>query len=192
MNQAATIQLEPSWLAHLEGEFAQPYMGQLKSFLRGEKQRGKVIFPSGPNYFSAFENTPIDQVKVVILGQDPYHGPGQAHGLSFSVPSGIRPPPSLLNIFKEIESDLGITPPQHGCLLHWARQGVLLLNSVLTVERGRAASHQGRGWETFTDRVIAVLNEHREGLVFMLWGAYAQRKGSMIDQQRHHVLRHLP
>lgn len=188
MSQAATIRLEPGWLAQLEGEFSQPYMGQLKTFLRDEKRKGKVIYPAGAEYFNAFDHTPIDQVKVVILGQDPYHGPGQAHGLCFSVPAGIKPPPSLVNIFKEIEADLGIAAASHGCLLHWADQGVLLLNSVLTVEQGRAASHQGKGWETFTDRVIHVLNDQRDGLVFMLWGAYAQRKGAFIDRERHLVL----
>lgn len=188
MNQGTPIQLEPAWLAHLEGEFEQPYMGELKTFLLQQKRQGKVIFPPGPEYFNAFQRTPIDKVKVVILGQDPYHGPGQAHGLCFSVPMGIKPPPSLVNIFKEIDSDLGIPPANHGCLTHWAEQGVLLLNSVLTVEQGRAASHQGKGWETFTDRVIEVLNAQREGLVFLLWGSYAQRKGAMIDRARHEVL----
>ncbi len=189
MTQTSTIQLEPGWLSQLEGEFAAPYMRDLKGFLRGQKEQGKVIFPAGEEYFSAFDHTPIDKVKVVILGQDPYHGPGQAHGLCFSVPDGIKPPPSLVNIFKEIESDLGFAPGQSGNLLHWADQGVLLLNSVLTVEQGRAASHQGVGWEEFTDKVIHVLNDQREGIVFMLWGAYAQRKGAFIDQQKHLVLK---
>ena len=185
---AATIQLDPSWLALLEGEFSQPYMVDLKEFLLQQKRQKKTIFPAGSEYFSALDHTPLDRVKVVVLGQDPYHGPGQAHGLSFSVPPGMKPPPSLANIFKEIDSDLGLPPAGHGCLLHWAQQGVLLLNSVLTVEQGRAASHQGKGWEIFTDKVIALLNEQRQGLVFMLWGAYAQRKGTIIDCQRHLVL----
>ena len=189
MTRTSTIRLESGWLAHLGGEFVQPYMQHLKAFLLVQKQQGKVIYPAGSQYFSAFDHTPIDRVKVVILGQDPYHGPGQAHGLSFSVPPGLKQPPSLVNIFKEIEDDLGIPPPQHGCLHHWAKQGVLLLNSVLTVERAIAASHQGRGWEAFTDKAIHVLNEQRDGLVYMLWGAYAQRKGAFIDQQRNLVLR---
>lgn len=189
MTQTSTIRLEPGWLAQLEGEFAQPYMRNLKAFLLARKQQGKTIYPAGSEYFSAFEHAPIDRVKVVILGQDPYHGPGQAHGLSFSVPAGMKQPPSLVNIFKEIEDDQGIPPPRHGCLYHWANQGVLLLNSVLTVERAAAASHQGKGWERFTDQVIHVLNDQRDGLVFLLWGSYAQRKGAFIDQRRHLVLK---
>lgn len=189
MNQASTIQLQAGWLAQLETEFTQPYMQGLKAFLKAQKAQGKQVYPAGADYFSAFDHTPIDKVKVVILGQDPYHGPGQAHGLCFSVPPGVKPPPSLVNIFKEIDSDLGIARPDHGCLHHWADQGVLLLNSVLTVEQGQAASHQGKGWEQFTDRVIHVINDQREGVVFMLWGAYAQRKGAFIDQQRHRVLK---
>jgi uracil-DNA glycosylase len=188
MTKTTTIQLEPSWLFHLEAEFAQPYMIELKAFLRQQKQQGKTIYPAGSAYFNAFQHAPVDQVKVVILGQDPYHGPGQAHGLSFSVPPGIKPPPSLANIFKEMDSDLGIPVAAHGCLSPWADQGVLLLNSVLTVEQGLAASHQGKGWETFTDKVIQVINDQLQGVVFLLWGAYAQRKGAMIDRQRHLVL----
>lgn len=189
MTRTSTIRLEPGWLAHLAGEFAAPYMQDLKTFLLTRNQQGKVIYPADRDYFSAFDRTPIDKVKVVILGQDPYHGPGQAHGLSFSVPRGIKQPPSLVNIFKEIEDDLGIPPPHHGCLHHWADQGVLLLNSVLTVERAAAASHQGKGWEAFTDKVIHVLNEQRDRIVFLLWGTYAQRKGAFIDRQRHLVLK---
>ena len=189
MMQASTIQLEPSWLAHLKDEFAQPYMQKLTAFLLAQKQQGKVIYPSGSRWFSAFEHTPIDKVKAVILGQDPYHGPGQAHGLSFSVPPGVKQPPSLVNIFKEIEADLGVPPPPHGNLEYWANNGVLLLNSVLTVERAVAASHQGKGWETLTDKVIRILDAKRDGLVFMLWGSYAQRKGAFIDQRRHLVLK---
>jgi len=182
------IDLEPSWLAELHAEFTQPYMQSLREFLVGEKRAGKVIYPASANWFNAFRCAPFDAVEVVVLGQDPYHGPGQAHGLCFSVPRGVEPPPSLRNIFLELKRDLGIEPAAHGCLESWARQGVLLLNSVLTVERGRAASHQGRGWEEFTDRVVQVLNERREHLVFMLWGSYAERKGRMIDRSRHLVL----
>ena len=183
------IQLEASWLASLQDEFEKPYMEQLRAFLRQEKQAGKRIFPRGSEFFSAFEHTPLDRVKVVILGQDPYHGAGQAHGLCFSVRPGVPIPPSLQNIFKEIESDYGHPPPRHGHLTAWADQGVLLLNSVLSVECAKAASHQGRGWEEFTDRVIDVVNREREGVVFMLWGSYAQRKGAIIDQARHCVLK---
>lgn len=163
-------------------------MHQLRSFLKHEKQNQKTIFPKGTDIFKAFELTPFDTVSVVILGQDPYHGPNQAHGLCFSVPKGIPQPPSLVNIFKELESDLGIKPPKHGCLESWAKQGVLLLNSVLTVELGKAASHQGRGWERFTDQVIAKLNAKSEPLVFVLWGSYAQQKGKVIDRHRHLVI----
>ncbi len=188
MNPTANVKLEPGWLAQLEPEFRKPYMQDLKRFLLARRQNGKIIYPPGRQYFSALDHTPIDRVKVVILGQDPYHGPGQAHGLCFSVPPGVKPPPSLINIFREIEADLGIIMPPHGCLDYWADQGVLLLNSVLTVERGDAASHQGKGWEQFTDRVIHVVNDCCESIVFMLWGAYAQRKGAFIDRQRHLVL----
>ncbi len=187
--QQAQIKLEPSWLARLAPEFEQPYMRQLRSFLQQEKQRGKRIFPAGAEYFNAFAHTPLEAVKVVILGQDPYHGPGQAHGLCFSVRHGIAVPPSLQNIYKEIHAELGLPIPAHGCLTAWADQGVLLLNSVLTVEAGLAASHQGKGWETFTDRVIDVINRERDGVVFMLWGSYAQRKGAIIDTARHCVLK---
>lgn len=182
------IDLEPSWLAHLGAEFEAPYMVDLRAFLMTEKQAGKQIFPPGKEFFNAFAHTPLDQVKVVILGQDPYHGPGQAHGLCFSVREGVPAPPSLQNIFKEIHAELGFDIPSHGSLTSWADQGVLLLNSVLSVESGRAGSHQGRGWEEFTDRVIDVINREREGVVFMLWGSYAKRKGAMIDASRHHVL----
>ncbi|WP_111640384.1 uracil-DNA glycosylase [Marinimicrobium alkaliphilum] len=182
------IDLHPSWLAHLAPEFERPHMQALRAFLRREKQAGKTLYPSSGQIFNAFNSTPLDQVKVVILGQDPYHGPGQAHGLCFSVAPGVPAPPSLKNIFKEIERDLGHPVPEHGCLQAWADQGVLLLNATLTVEHGRAGSHQRQGWEPFTDRVIQVLNETREGLVFMLWGSYAQKKGRLIDAQRHKVL----
>lgn len=164
-------------------------MQELSSFLRSEKSAGKVIYPAGNAIFSGFNSTPLDKVKVVILGQDPYHGAGQAHGLSFSVPVGQRIPPSLINIYKEIETDLGIPFPKHGNLLSWAEQGVLLLNSVLTVEHSLAASHQGKGWERFTDAVISLINQHCEHIVFLLWGSYAQKKGQVIDAEKHLVLK---
>ncbi|MDM3869837.1 uracil-DNA glycosylase [Porticoccus sp. W117] len=186
---AMAIQLHESWLQVLEADFQQPYMAALKAFLKTEKDAGKIIYPKGSQWFAAFDNTPFDQVKVVILGQDPYHGPGQAHGLCFSVLPGVRIPPSLINIYKEIEADVSVPFPQHGCLTNWARQGVLLLNATLTVEQGRAGAHQGKGWEEFTDRAITELNQQREGLVFMLWGSYAQRKGALIDGNKHLVLR---
>ncbi len=179
----------PTWKAVLEDEFRQPYMQSLKQFLRAEKDQKKIIYPHSSNWFHALEVTPLDQVKVVIIGQDPYHQPNQAHGLCFSVLPGVKPPPSLANIFKELETDLGMTSPPHGCLEAWAKQGVLLLNAVLTVEASRANSHQGKGWETFTDKVITIINERRQHVVFMLWGSYAQKKGAMIDTQRHLVLK---
>jgi uracil-DNA glycosylase len=182
------VQLEGSWLAQLAPQFEQPYMTDLRSFLLAQKHAGKTVFPAGGEIFNAFAHTPLERVKVVILGQDPYHGPGQAHGLCFSVRPGVPVPPSLQNIFKEIRDELGHPIPAHGDLTSWADQGVLLLNSVLSVEAGRAASHQGKGWEQFTDEVIDVVNREREGVVFMLWGSYAQRKGSIIDRQRHCVL----
>ncbi|MBB3060270.1 uracil-DNA glycosylase [Microbulbifer rhizosphaerae] len=183
------IKIHPSWYAVLQDEFEKPYMEQLRQFLRKEKAAGKVIYPPGPQVFNAFNSTPFEEVKVVILGQDPYHGPGQAHGLCFSVKPGVPVPPSLQNIFKELQSDLGIDPPNHGCLQPWAEQGVLLLNATLTVERGRAGSHQGRGWEQFTDAAIHKLAEKREDLVFILWGSYAQKKGAFIDSNKHRVMR---
>lgn len=185
----STIQLESSWLAALADEFQQPYMRALKDFLQQEKRGGASVFPPGPEIFNAFDHTPLPKVKVVILGQDPYHGPGQAHGLCFSVRPGVAIPPSLQNIYKEIQRDLGIAPPGHGNLTAWADRGVLLLNSVLTVAANSAASHRGKGWETFTDRVVEVVNRERENVVFMLWGSYAQRKGGVIDSQRHCVLK---
>jgi uracil-DNA glycosylase len=183
------VKLEPSWKARIGDYLARPDMQALGEFLRAEKQAGKVIYPPGPEIFAAFDHTPFDAVRVVILGQDPYHGPGQAHGLCFSVRPGVPSPPSLQNIFKEIQRDLGFRAPDHGCLTPWADRGVLLLNSVLTVEQSLAASHQGKGWEGFTDAAIEALNREREGLVFMLWGAYAQRKGQLIDPARHCVLK---
>jgi uracil-DNA glycosylase len=163
-------------------------MASLRQFLLQEKARGKRIFPAGKVIFNALDSTEFDAVKIVILGQDPYHGPGQAHGLCFSVEPGVAVPPSLLNIYKELHGDTGFNIPAHGCLKQWAEQGVLLLNSVLTVEAGRAASHQGMGWEQFTDKIIDVLNREKQAVVFILWGAYAQKKGAMIDRQRHLVL----
>ena len=183
------VQLQESWLKRLEGEFQREYMQKLREFLIVRKQHRAIIYPPGSQIFNALDSTPFEQVRVVILGQDPYHGPGQAHGLCFSVQHGVRVPPSLANIYREIESDLGIAPPRHGCLQTWAEQGVLLLNAVLTVERGQAGSHQGKGWETFTDAVVQLLNDEREGLVFMLWGSYAQKKGAMIDRNKHLVLK---
>lgn len=182
------IALDPSWLHHLEPEFQSAYMAKLRRFLLEEKRRGARIFPPGNLIFNALNSTPLDNVQVVILGQDPYHGPGQAHGLSFSVPRGVPVPPSLQNIYKELESDLGLAPPAHGDLSSWARQGVLLLNAVLTVEAHKAGSHQNQGWEQFTDRVVSVVNDNRVGVVFMLWGSYAQKKGAFIDRNRHLVL----
>ena len=191
MTETATeqINLHPSWLGRLRSEFTESYMADLKRFLLAEKQRGKRIFPKGSEWFRALDLTPLDQVRVVILGQDPYHGPGQAHGLCFSVKPDVQPPPSLVNIFKELESDLGIRPARHGFLEHWARQGVLLLNSVLTVEMGRAASHRDRGWERFTDAIIREVNGKSEPVVFMLWGSYAQKKAAFVDGSKHLVLK---
>ena len=183
-----SIRLHDSWKAFLAPEFEQAYMSDLKKFLKQEKTAGKVIFPRGDSIFAALNHTPLDKVKVVILGQDPYHGPGQAHGLSFSVPTGVALPPSLQNIFKELEADLKIPRAKVGNLESWADRGVLLLNSVLTVEQGKAASHQNRGWEKFTDAVIRVINEHRENVAFILWGSYAQKKGAFIDRSKHFVL----
>lgn len=186
---AGEVKLDESWKAVLGAEFSKPYMQTLKAFLSAEKAAGKHIFPAGSEYFRALDLTPIDKVRVVILGQDPYHGAGQAHGLCFSVRPGVRVPPSLVNIYKELKSDLGVEPPGHGFLEHWAKQGVLLLNSVLTVEEARAASHQGQGWETFTDQVIRAVNEECEHVVFMLWGSYAQKKAAFVDRSRHLVLK---
>src|SRR5690606_38197272 len=193
MNEAArylqeALSPDVDWRGLLAAEFEQPYLQQLADFLAREDSVGKVIYPDHAHCFNALNSTSFDQTKVVILGQDPYHGPGQAHGLCFSVLPDVRPPPSLVNIFKEINGDLGLPVPDHGCLTHWAEQGVLLLNSVLTVEQERAGSHQGRGSEKFTDRIVSLLNERKQGLVFLLWGSYAIKKGALIDRQRHHVL----
>jgi uracil-DNA glycosylase len=190
---ADNINLHPAWLELLRTEFSSAYMQQLKSFLLAEKSAGKRIFPTGGEWFRALDLTPLDSVRVVILGQDPYHGLGQAHGLCFSVQPGVRTPPSLVNIYKELESDLGIPPATHGYLEHWARQGVLLLNSVLTVEKGIAGSHRDRGWERFTDAVVRLVSEREEPVVFMLWGSYAQKKAAFVDSidkgGRHLVLK---
>jgi uracil-DNA glycosylase len=182
------IRLEPGWKARVGERLREPPMQELADFLRRQKQEGRVIHPAGGRIFAALDATPFDAVKVVILGQDPYHGPGQAHGLSFSVLPGVPTPPSLQNIFAELSRDLGTRRPDHGCLLPWARQGVLLLNAVLTVEQGRAGSHQGKGWEGFTDACVAALDREREGLVFLLWGSHAQARGRPLDRRRHLVL----
>jgi uracil-DNA glycosylase len=188
MSPEQRIKLHPSWLSRLESEFEQPYMARLRTFLREEKRAGKEIYPPGAEIFAALNETPFDTVKVVIIGQDPYHGPGQAHGLCFSVSPGVPVPPSLANIYKEMATDLGIPPASHGHLISWARGGVLLLNSVLTVESHRAASHQKKGWEQFTDRIIRLLESEKDSLAFILWGAYAQKKGEFIDRNRHLVI----
>jgi len=180
--------IDPSWKMVLNNEFNKPYFTQLKEFLQSEKAAGKIIFPKGSEMFNAFNLCPFDEVKVVILGQDPYHGVGQAHGLCFSVPDGIPKPPSLVNIFKELQQDLNQEIPKSGNLESWAKQGVLLLNSILTVTASQAASHQGKGWEIFTDAVIHALNEHKDQLVFMLWGNYAIKKSSFVDRKKHLVL----
>lgn len=189
MLQEKPGQLHPSWQAVIGDELHKPYMEALRAFLKEEKAAGKTIYPPGPLIFNAFNHTPFEQVRVVIIGQDPYHGPGQAHGLSFSVPKGVALPPSLQNIFKEISGDLNIKMSGSGDLTPWADQGVLLLNATLTVQEANAGSHQNKGWERFTDAAIAALNGHREGLVFVLWGSYAQKKGDMIDTHRHLVLK---
>jgi len=184
------ITLEPSWLAVLQEEFEKPYMINLKKFLQNEKDARQIVYPKNADIFRAFNDTPFDKVKVVILGQDPYHGPNQAHGLSFSVPKGIVIPKSLINIYKELATDIpGFIKPTHGNLEEWAKQGVLLLNATLTVRAGEAASHQKKGWEIFTDEVIHKLSEKRIGLVFILWGAYAQSKIPLIDQNKHHIIK---
>lgn len=183
------IDLPDDWLEALRAEFDQPYMAQLRHFLLQQKQQGRVIFPASSRIFSAFKSTPLSAVKVVIIGQDPYHGPGQAHGLCFSVQPGVPAPPSLQNIFKELNRDLGIPVPAHGHLQSWADQGVLLLNATLTVEQARAGSHQGQGWEIFTDRAIQVVSERCEGVVFLLWGSYAGKKSQLIDGRKHLILK---
>lgn len=188
MPEQRAINLEASWLAQIKDEFDQPYMADLRSFLVKEKAQ-YAVFPPGAEMFKAFECTPFDRVRVVVLGQDPYHGEGQAHGLCFSVRRGVRPPPSLKNIFKELHASVGMPIPTHGELTHWANQGVLLLNTVLSVRAHQAHSHRGQGWERFTDRVIEVLNERKAGLVFVLWGSAAGKKAAMIDSTKHRILR---
>jgi len=179
----------PSWQAALKDEFNAPYMQALKEFLRSEKDAQKTIYPHSSNWFHALETTALNDVKVVILGQDPYHQAGQAHGLCFSVLPGIKTPPSLVNMYKELETDLKITPANHGYLESWAKQGVLLLNAVLTVEDSKANAHQGKGWEQFTDKIIETVNTECDHVVFLLWGSYSQKKGSIIDTSRHLVLK---
>ena len=196
---ADRVRLTPSWKAALASEFESAYMARLRAFLVEEKQARKTVYPRGDHIFRALDATPLESVKVVVIGQDPYHGPRQAHGLCFSVQPGVALPPSLVNIFAEINTDMadddvpcgrhdGAVPPGKGCLAPWSRQGVLLLNAVLTVVAGRAGSHQGRGWETFTDRVVEIVNRERQHVVFMLWGSYAQKKGAVVDTSRHLVL----
>ncbi len=185
--QEKSPQIEVGWLSALKAEFTKEYFLKLKSFLTEEKSRYK-LFPAGSQIFEAFNLTPYDKVKVVILGQDPYHGAGQAHGLSFSVPDGVKPPPSLVNIFKELKTDIGMEIPKTGNLTPWAKQGVLLLNATLTVRESQAGSHQNKGWELFTDAVIKKLSDEKKGLIFLLWGNYAKQKGALIDTTKHYVL----
>ncbi|MBX7143125.1 MAG: uracil-DNA glycosylase [Oligoflexia bacterium] len=184
----STSSIGPTWKDVLAGEREEAYFRELLQFLAKERAQGKTIYPPAADMFNAIQFTPFASVKAVIIGQDPYHGPNQAHGLCFSVRRGIPPPPSLVNIFQELKTDLGLSMPSHGCLESWARQGVLLLNAVLSVEAGKPQSHANKGWERFTDRVIRELNTRREGLVFLLWGAYAWKKGAMIDRSKHLVL----
>ncbi len=180
--------IHPGWKTVLSDQFEAPYFMELKNFLISEKQK-HLVYPPGNLIFNAFDQTPFDEVKVVVIGQDPYHGPGQAHGLCFSVPDGVKPPPSLVNIFKEINSDLGISVPEHGNLEAWAKQGVLLINATLTVRANMAGSHQGKGWEIFTDAVIKAISDKKEGVVFLLWGKYAQAKSPLIDAHKHLILK---
>lgn len=182
------VKLSPGWMAAVGREFDQPYMKKLKAFLQQQKDAGRTVYPKGADIFNALNTTPFEDVQVVILGQDPYHGPGQAHGLSFSVPKGVPLPPSLVNIYKEISRSCNIAAPKSGDLTPWAKQGVLLLNATLTVEAARAGSHQKQGWEEFTDAIVRALNDGRENLVFLLWGSYAQKKGAIIDRKKHLVL----
>jgi uracil-DNA glycosylase len=189
MSAADKVKLEAGWKAALHEEFDKPYMRQLGDFLRAEKAAGKVIFPPGPLIFNALNSTPLQQVRVVIIGQDPYHGPDQAHGLCFSVQPGVKTPPSLVNIYKELKRDLNIDIPNHGNLQYWAEQGVLLLNTSLTVEQGLAGSHAKAGWQTFTDKVIEVVSQQQPRLVFLLWGAHAQSKEQLIDSSKHLILK---
>ena len=182
------VKIQQEWKVLLKDEFEKDYFKNIVEFLHREKREGKTIYPPGSQIFNAFELTPPSKVKVVILGQDPYHGPRQAHGLSFSVPDGVTPPPSLKNIYKELKTDLGIDAPEHGCLEEWAKSGVLLLNSVLTVREGQAGSHRNKGWEILTDKIISLLNESEKPISFILWGAYARSKASLITNSRHLIL----
>lgn len=181
-------QIDRSWLSYIGAEFDRPYMAHLKTFLESERANGNAVYPREDHVFNALNHTKFDDVRVVILGQDPYHGEGQAHGLSFSVPDGVKIPPSLRNMYKELERDFGVTPPAHGNLTRWAEQGVLLLNATLTVQADKAGSHQNKGWEDFTDAVIRAVNDGRDHVAFLLWGSYAQKKGAFIDRSRHLVL----
>ena len=183
------IKLHESWKGPLQAQFDAGYMAELKAFLSAEKAAGKTIYPRGSEWFAALDATPLENVRVVVLGQDPYHGENQAHGLCFSVQHGVRPPPSLLNIYKEMKTDIAVDPPNHGNLNSWAEQGVLLLNSVLTVEASKAASHQGKGWERFTDAIIQLVNDQPQPTVFILWGSYAQKKAAFVDHTKHLVLK---
>ena len=185
----SSINIEESWRKRLIEEFEKPYMRELSAFLKAEKKEGKEIFPIGSEILSAFNLTPFKKVKVVILGQDPYHGRGQAHGLSFSVKEGVQPPPSLENIFKELKKDIALPRPKSGSLEKWAREGVLLLNTVLTVEKSKPASHQGKGWEIFTDKVLSLLNEEKSNLVYILWGKKAQEKGTFLNGDSNLVIK---
>lgn len=189
MEFARNLKLIDAWQQVLAPEFSKPYMKTLQAFLTKQQKSSKRIFPAEADYFSALNLTSLDDVKVVILGQDPYHGEGQAHGLCFSVLKGVSVPPSLRNIYKELKTDIRFEPPSHGYLEEWSRQGVLMLNSVLTVEKGKAGSHQNKGWEDFTDKIISILNDRDQPVAFLLWGAYAQKKGSFIDEKKHFVLR---
>ena len=186
---AERVKMEESWKRVLIDEFRKPYFQQLRQFLVEEKQSGHIVFPPSQLIFHAFERTPFDQVNVVIIGQDPYHGPGQAQGLCFSVPHGVRIPPSLRTVYAELKEDVGISPPDHGNLEKWADQGILLLNAMLTVRARQAGSHQKKGWEQFTNAVIEKINEHKKGVIFLLWGRYAQDKGRIIDTTKHHILK---
>ena len=188
MNTEKGIQLDPSWLEAIGTEFDKPYMKALKQFLQEEKAKGAVVYPAGSLIFNALNTTPLNKVRVVILGQDPYHGPNQAHGLCFSVRDGVPPPPSLINIYKEICAEYNAPMPRNGDLTRWAKQGVLLLNATLTVRQATAGSHQNKGWEEFTDAIIRVVNDRDDPIVFMLWGSYAQKKGAFIDRKKHLVL----
>lgn len=188
MSDTAAVQIEAGWKEALIDEFSKAYFLQLKAFLKEEKKAGQLIYPPGKQIFAAFDSAPFDQVKVVIIGQDPYHGPGQAHGLCFSVLPGVSIPPSLRNIYHELHDDIGFTIPNHGYLQKWADQGILMLNAMLTVRASQAGSHRKKGWEQFTTAAIQALNKEKEGIVFLLWGRYAQEKGAVIDRSRHHVL----